>query len=650
MPVIARLDGKKILADVPYDRGLGPKQAKEVSGARAKWDKSVEPNVFLGWNYPLTLETCYSLRRVFGQSLIVANDLAAWARVEIAKAQELEEFREGSVSGQKFERLAAEAPQLYLAMMSRKYQMAGSAFMIAGGQVLLGDEPGLGKTLQALGAVIEHGARDILVVCPRSATRSVWERETQRWAPGITPFVAQGTAAQRERMMELFAFRADRYQNDGPPEAHMLIINTEMIRAKRTEVCPDGLDPEYCNARIPEARGDHRHSYKSFPDWPFLFEREWDAIILDESHNSLASTANIQSKRITQARFGAVQLRRQLRPNGLALALSGTPFRSKLDRAWGTLNWLRPDVFGSFWRFAEEQFGVTSNGWAKVVGRIEDGQRVVEPLDQEKFDRTLRPYLLARTKKDAAPDLPPIIYAGTPPDDDPDGPCYVRLEMDPKQAKAYRQVASDACVDLEGGRLLINGVLAEITRMRQFATSYGRIADKRKVVPELPSNKIEWIIDFMREHEGGNSKVIIASSFTEVVELTANALRTEKWEVLTLTGATSDKGRAELQQRFNNQDDPLRVVILNTKAGGEAITLDAADELIAIDMPWTSDAFKQLENRAHRVSRIHQVYVYRLISTGTIEEWIASLTDDQRKVLEKASPKKLSEMIREAAK
>ena len=83
-----------------------------------------------------------------------------------------------------------------------------------------------------------------------------------------------------------------------------------------------------------------------------LFAQTYDAVVIDEAHNLLASRSNYQSKHITQQRYGAVMLRRKVREDGLAIALSGTPFRSDLTNAWGTLNWCRPDIFGSFWRWA----------------------------------------------------------------------------------------------------------------------------------------------------------------------------------------------------------------------------------------------------------------------------------------------------------
>lgn len=626
-------DGKKIIADIPYAGGRGPVWAKKVPGHRPLWDKTGEKDKFLGWTYPLTMATCRSFREVFRDELRVSNDLAAWAAAEIARENQMEDMRAGK--GIELDRVLKLCPDLYVALASRSYQIAGAGFLLTGGQVILGDEPGLGKTLQTLAALVQSDSQRVLVSCPKTATYSVWVRETARWAPHIKTFRAQGSHAEREAVMVEFeaAF--------GPK---MLIINTEMIRAKRIEVCPDapGGDVDLCPA-IWTGQQDHKHQYNSEPDWPFLFLQQWDAIVLDESHNLLASTANIQSKRITQGRTGAVHLRKQLREGGLAIALSGTPFRSKLPKSWGTLNWLRPDVFGSYWRFAETYFDVNSDGWGKVVSP--------EPKDQAVFDRAIRPYYLVRTKAEAAPDLPPITYAGTPPESNPDGLAGIWLEMEGKQAKAYRDMASDATARVEGGTVMANGVLAEITRLRQFASGYGHLNAARTMLPEMPSNKIDWILEFLREREGNAGKVVIASSFTEMVELVAETIRKElKEEVLTLTGKTSDSARRVLVERFGNMDDPCRVVVLNRKAGGESITLDAADDMIIIDQPWISDEDEQLESRIHRVSRIHAVTVYRLLSKGTVDEWMAGITDEQRNLMVASHPRELTQLLEDLAK
>jgi len=635
MKAIVTTDGKRVLAKIDYESGQGPRAAKRVPGARADWDRSVTPSIFLGWSYPLTMDSCRALRKEFGDELEILPALADWARKEVAKERHLEEMREENIHNITFTRVAEEAPDLMAAMLNRKYQIAGTAFILAGKNVILGDDPGLGKTLQTLAALIENDAQEILVSCRKTAKRTVWERETLRWTPTIKTFVAEGTRAEREAVMY------DYYTYHGGRK--MLIINIEMIRAKRKEHCPSGVNGE-CAFNGSAPYGHPRHEYHATFDFPFFASQKWDAIVFDESHNILASTANIQSKRITLGRFGASKVRKQLRPNGLAIALSGTPFRSKLEKGWGTLNWLRPDVFGSYWRWAGLHFGVEEGTYGKIVG---GGDKVLEPRDMETWDKMLRPYYLKRNKAEAAPDLPDIMYAGTPIDpEDPNSPCYVQLDMTPEQSKAYWSMESLAEAQLESGKITATGVLAEITRLRQFATAtHDRGGEGRQhLIPVLPSNKIEWLLEFIQEREDTGQKVVVASSFSSMVELAAREIRAQGLEVLTLTGATSDRDRADLVARFQDPNDTLQVVCINRDAGGESITLDAADEMVVLDMPWISDRDEQLFSRIHRVSRIHQVTIYRLVSVGTIDEWIANLNDEQRAAVETASPVKLSEM------
>lgn len=65
---------------------------------------------------------------------------------------------------------------------------------------------------------------------------------------------------------------------------------------------------------------------------------------------------------------------------------------------------------------------------------------------------------------------------------------------------------------------------------------------------------------------------------------------------------------------------------MNTKAGGVSLTLDAADDVIIVDSTYSSDDQEQVEDRAHRISRMHNVTVWNLASRGTIDETIAKYT------------------------
>jgi SNF2 family DNA or RNA helicase len=617
MSVRATTDGKLILVRFPYSERLVD-LIHTVPGAR--WHKPTTT-----WRCPLVMGSAYALRRAFGRELEVMPPLSAWARGELDRLAEIQVARSSERAD--LPRVRELAPEMALAMASREYQTVGARVMADAGAMLLGDDPGLGKTIQTLGALIEKGSQSILVFCPRTATRSVWAAEVAHWAPHFTVYVAQGSRGQRDG--QIAAWRLAQ-------SPKILICNLEMMRVVK-ERCPDG---PLNKCKFGGETATHKHEH-DIAEWPSLHRLDYDAIVADESHKALATTKNTMSKNITQIRYGAMKLRKRLLPGGLAIALSGTPYRSKRFKIWGTMNWLRPDIFTSYWAYASRNFVIDDSG---RYGSGEVLDRLIVP--DEQWAAELLPYYLGRDKATVAPDLPPIVYAGTP----LAGGNYVVLPMDGKQAGAYSSMKKDAEVTLDSGRLTATGVLAEITRMRQFANAYGRLVEGRKVIPAAPSNKLDWILQFMEEHEGSEGKVVIASMFTSMVDLIAAELDGEGYEVLTLTGETSDRDRETLVRRFQDPDDKARVAVINMMAGGVAITLDAADYMVLVDQPWTSDDEKQVVDRIHRVSRIHNVIVYRLVTEGTVDEWIANMTDEQRDNILQADAATRATLLKEAVK
>jgi SNF2 family DNA or RNA helicase len=70
-------------------------------------------------------------------------------------------------------------------------------------------------------------------------------------------------------------------------------------------------------------------------------------------------------------------------------------------------------------------------------------------------------------------------------------------------------------------------------------------------------------------------------------------------------------------------------MVIVTTAGGVAITLDQADSIHILDETWTPDDQEQLEDRIHRVSRVHNVTVYKYRSNNSIEQYIAGVNFDK---------------------
>lgn len=95
----------------------------------------------------------------------------------------------------------------------RPYQKMGAAYLIARERMLLADDPGLGKTIQALVAINTLGCPDTLVVCPKNAI-GVWEVMAEEWL-GIKPKT----------------FTATRAKNSDVKSPGMLITNYEQLRS-----------------------------------------------------------------------------------------------------------------------------------------------------------------------------------------------------------------------------------------------------------------------------------------------------------------------------------------------------------------------------------------------------------------------------------
>lgn len=525
--------------------------------------------------------------------------------------------------------LAETAPDTAKAL--RSYQRAGVEFMRINDSVLLADEPGAGKTIQTIAAMISSGVTgDILVLAPSIAAQVTWPDELKRWAPGDEFLRVTGTRKKRED--ELY-----KLGRESSAPRRWVLCNIEMAKTKYIDgKARSGtvVKPHYKHVYPELFFLDHETKQKN----PFL----WDAIVVDESHRALITNKS-QSYKQTQTRCGLGKL--QTKEGAKRVAISGTPFRGKLHNLWGTLNWLFPGKYTSYWEWVERWFDSSANYFGGTeVSELSHGR-------ESEFHSAIAPFTIRRTKSEIAPDLPPKFYAGSVPDGveyEPGKEAGVVghwLDLGPKQKRAYDQMVEEAMAYLETGNLVANGVLAELTRLKQFSTCYGRLEEVYdvdgfaipKFVPEMPSNKFDWLVEFLEElgivpnepQTGPDSrKVVVASQFTSVINLYEQELNKMGIATAKITGGVNAKKRAEAVEAFQTDEGP-QVFLLNTIAGGVALTLDRADDIVILDETFIPDDQNQVEDRVHRVSRDHNVTVHYVRSLGTIEERIARLTFDR---------------------
>ncbi|AVO26039.1 DNA helicase [Mycobacterium phage Phreeze] len=610
---------------LPFNRRHIDTLKERVPGARWSPEEKF-------WHFPLDLDVCRDIRSVassFGHGLYIEPELAKWARAEKTRYSHVLAPEANTDDWQKLlPHLQSERPQLYGAMrdIARKmdgtqgtpWQILGAAFMAAQKRVLLADQPGLGKTIQTLSAVAELDIRGpILVVAPRSAVAVTWPEEIAQWLgedEKIFVINASIKPAERRKLVQ--------QARDWGAQGHRAWVlcgpNYLRIHADTDPNTGDYL-------RDPKGNKIIRAVNECVPD---LFGVKWSAVIVDESHQTLAGATGNKKKQSSQRLgLGAIDTA----PDALRIAISGTPFRGKTENLWGTLNWLYPEKYTSYWNWIKRHYGVQDSGSSFGSGIVK-GDKI---LDEKRFFSELKPVMVRRTKLEVRDSLPPKMYGGTHlvPGDETT-PIAVWLPMSPKQEKQYREIEREALINIGSeDEITVNGVLAEMTRCKQIANSclqtdgFNAMGNV-KVKPIFPSNKADWIYDFLSERISNGTKTIVASQFTGFLNVLSEELKKKGVGHYLYTGATQEPERKRIRKEFQSESGEM-VVLLNTKSGGVSLTLDLADDVIIVDQTWIPDDQEQVEDRAHRVSRNHNVTIWNLASLGTIDEDIAVLNNER---------------------
>jgi SNF2 family DNA or RNA helicase len=585
-----------------------------------RWDDKAQL-----WHAPLDLEVARDISRIakqFDVGIRVEPELVSWVKGEKERfASVLKPDNVLSDQSKLLPRCRTEYPQIIEAMNTKPWQMPGAHFLAEQRNVLLADEPGLGKTLQTLAAIVEDGTvGPILVVAPKTAVAATWPEEIAQWlGTNEVVFSINGDLKPLERKVIADSVRdwANAAAAVGHSKRVWVLISPNYLRIR--------ADPDENGNYLRDSKG--RKIVRAVGEaLPALFGIDWAAVVVDESHQTLAGATGSVKKQSAQRRgLGALNLEL----GAMRIAISGTPFRGKTENLWGTLNWLYPDKYTSYRKWIERHYGSYRDYSNPFGSGFVKGDKII---DEKRFFAELKPLMVRRTKSEVAKWLPAKRYGGTHLDPHDDAsPVAVWLPMSDKQTKQYNQIVREAILTLDslGDELTINGILAEMIRLKQVANAclVGGIS-RAGVVPTLPSNKIEWIHNFLVDRITVGSKVIVASQFTQFLELLSGYLDAKGMDHYKFTGKTSSKDRTWIKTEFQSVTGDS-VILLNTASGGVSLTLDLADDVVVCDQTWIPDDQTQVEDRAHRISRNHKLTIWNLASRNTIDEDIAQLNADR---------------------
>nr|CAB3451170.1 unnamed protein product [Digitaria exilis] len=117
-----------------------------------------------------------------------------------------------------------------------------------------------------------------------------------------------------------------------------------------------------------------------------------------------------------------------------------------------------------------------------------------------------------------------------------------------------------------------------------------------------------------------DDRIVLVSNYTQTLDLFAQLCRERRYPYVRLDGATSISKRQKLVNQFNDLSRDEFVFLLSSKAGGCGLNLVGGNRLVLFDPDWNPANDKQAAARVWRDGQKKRVYIYRFLSTGTIEE------------------------------
>lgn len=454
----------------------------------------------------------------------------------------------------------------------KPYQAQGVAHLERwDGSVLLGDEPGLGKTATVMAYAFKHRRFPMLAVLPKTLILN-WRREiTLMLGSQLSVLVVGYVPGKRRQEVLRREWPHVSFSHTPLPGYDVTLINYDILAKNLSSL---------------ESVG-------------------YQFVVADESHK----VKNPKARR-TAALLRLVTGREEVRGKrnqwrtlhqGVPRVTfcTGTPLVNRPVELWTTVNTIASWVpaFGNFMKFATRYCNAHRNsfGW-DFSGSSNEGE-----LHQLLLDTVM----IRRRKEEVLRELPPKTFVTVPLEFD-------RREYDSVSAAfegtgAWRE-GMETLVRYSGNPARSNDAIVAIGKCREVA-AYAKMA-----------SAVEWILDFV---EGGD-KLVVFAHHQRMVDEVAAALKSAGVGTRVIRGGVSLEARAQAAEDFQTRED-VRVIVLNIASAGFGITLTAARACAFLQLPWTPADLVQAADRVHRIGQVDNVTVYNLVAEGTVEEAIGEM-------------------------
>ncbi len=412
-----------------------------------------------------------------------------------------------------------------------------------------------------------------LLLCPTSVLGN-WEREVQKFAPTLRVGLHYGDKRSKGKDFAAAAQELD------------LIITSYSLMVR---------------------------------DWKTLLAVSWQVLILDEAQN-IKNPDTKQSKAVRE-------LNSQFR-----IALTGTPVENRLGELWSILDFLNPGYLGSR-QFFQRRFALPIEKFGDRAS-LQVLRSLVQPLilRRLKTDRTIIQDLPEKQEM--------TIFCG----------------LVPEQAALYQKLVDESLTEIDqlAGTKRNAMVLTLLMRLKQVCnhpaqylkesiSGQGKQSKQSNQSNQSElwqnfaqrSGKLKRLEEMLEELIAEGDSCLIFTQFAELGTLLQGYLTQQfQQEIFFFHGGTKKNDRELMVDRFQNDPNAPKVMILSLKAGGTGLNLTRANHVFHFDRWWNPAVENQATDRAFRIGQTRNVQVHKFVCTGTLEEKINNLINSKKQLAE----------------
>jgi SNF2 family DNA or RNA helicase len=174
---------------------------------------------------------------------------------------------------------------------------------------------------------------------------------------------------------------------------------------------------------------------------------------------------------------------------------------------------------------------------------------------------------------------------------------------------------TQALTELEYAAVDPGGLLLEIKQLEELVDRLGQVRDSKA---RALLTALDGIFDGHPQE-----KVVVFTTFIQTQEFLAATLRHNGYAVSMFNGQMSLDEKEESVRSFKADDQ----ILISTEAGGEGRNFQFCHFMVNYDLPWNPMKVEQRIGRLDRIGQKHPVGIYNLFCEDTVEERVIEVLE-----------------------